>query len=109
MGPSVKFVLIIIEAFPNQKMGVIFCVGKKDKPRGGLSLGRTFSRLSFLNTSLIFTRTTLLVNQDQDHTAVWFSAARKAIWAVGGQTFLGNLLNLTSPTMEDLFNDIIHT
>ena len=39
MGPSVKFVFTIKGAFPNQKMGVIFC-GKK----GGLSLGRTFSR-----------------------------------------------------------------
>ena len=43
MGPSVKFVLTIIDAFPNQKNGGIFC---------GTSLGRTFSRLSFLNISL---------------------------------------------------------
>ena len=48
MGPSVKFVLTIIDAFPSQKNGGNFFVGKKDKPRGGLSLGRTFSRLSFL-------------------------------------------------------------
>ena len=60
MGPSVKFVLPIIDAFPDKKMGVIFCVAKKDKPGGGggaggggLSLGRTFSRHSFLNDSLI--------------------------------------------------------
>ena len=35
MGPSVKFVLPIIDAFPNKKMGVIFCVAKKDKSGGG--------------------------------------------------------------------------
>ena len=29
MGPSVKFVLPIIDAFPNKKMGVIFGVAKK--------------------------------------------------------------------------------
>ena len=36
-------------------------------------------------------------------------AATKAISAMGivGQSFLGNLLNLTSTTMEDLFNNII--
>ena len=38
MGPSVKFVLTIIDAFPNQKMGVFF-VGKKDKPGVGGSEG----------------------------------------------------------------------
>ena len=35
MGPSVKFVLPIIDAFPDKKMGVIFCVAKKDNPGGG--------------------------------------------------------------------------
>ena len=48
MGPSVKFVGTIIDAFPNQKNGGNFFVGKKDKrgwgwSEGGLSLGRTFS------------------------------------------------------------------
>ena len=56
MGPSVKFVLPIIDAFPDKIMGVIFCVAKKDT-RGGVSKGvlffrRNFSRLSFLNISL---------------------------------------------------------
>ena len=36
MGPSVKFVLPIIDAFPNKKMGVIFGVAKKDTTGGGL-------------------------------------------------------------------------
>ena len=35
MGPSVKFVLPIIDAFPNKIMGVIFCVAKKDTTGGG--------------------------------------------------------------------------
>ena len=59
MGPSVKFVLPIIDAFPNKKMGVIFGVAKKDTTGGGWGgsegvafFGRNFSRLSFLNTSL---------------------------------------------------------
>ena len=56
MGPSVKLVLPIIDAFPDQRNKVILCVAKKDKlggPRGGLSGGQTFSRLSFWNISLI--------------------------------------------------------
>ena len=57
MGPSVKFVLPIIDAFPDKIMGVIFCVAKKDTKGGGVSEGvlffrRNFSRLSFLNISL---------------------------------------------------------
>ena len=57
MGPSVKFVLPIIDAFPDKKMGVIFGVAKKDTTGGGgpggvAFFGRNFSRLSFLNTSL---------------------------------------------------------
>ena len=54
MGPSVKFVLPIIDAFPNKKMGVIFGVAKKDTTgsEGVAFFGRNFSRLSFLNTSL---------------------------------------------------------
>ena len=54
MGPSVKFVLPIIDAFPDKKMGVIFCVAKKETTGGGgvLFFGRNFSRLSFLNISL---------------------------------------------------------
>ena len=56
MGPSVKFVLPIIDAFPNKKMGVIFGVAKKDTTGGGSEgvafFGRNFSRLSFLNNSL---------------------------------------------------------
>ena len=39
MGPSVKFVLTIIDAFPNPKMGVIFLWGKKDKRGGGVRVG----------------------------------------------------------------------
>ena len=59
MGPSVKFVLPIIDAFPDKKNGGNFLCGKKglNGGRGGsegvLFLGRNFSRLSFLNTSLI--------------------------------------------------------
>ena len=34
MGPSVKFVLPIIDAFPDKIMGVIFCVAKKDTKGG---------------------------------------------------------------------------
>ena len=34
VGPSVKFVLTIIDLFPNQNMGVIFFLEKKDKPGG---------------------------------------------------------------------------
>ena len=34
MGPSVKFVLTIIDAFPNQKNGDNFFVAKKDNPVG---------------------------------------------------------------------------
>ena len=56
MGPSVKFVLPIIDAFPNKKMWVIFGVAKKDTTGGGSEgvafFGRNFSRLSFLNNSL---------------------------------------------------------
>ena len=61
MGPSVKFVLPIIDAFPDKKMGVIFGVAKKDTTGGGgggggsegvAFFGRNFSRLSFLNISL---------------------------------------------------------
>ena len=49
MGPSVKFVLTIIDAFPNQQNWGNFLCGKKDKPGGGegLSSGRIFSSLSF--------------------------------------------------------------
>ena len=45
--------------FPTKKMGVIFCVAKKDTtgvgggPEGVLFFGRNFSRLSFLNISLM--------------------------------------------------------
>ena len=43
MGPSVKFVLPIIDAFPDKIMGVIFCVAKKDtKGGGGVSEGVLF-------------------------------------------------------------------
>ena len=60
MGPSVKFVLPIIDAFPNKKNGGNFWCGKKGHNRGGgwggsegvVFFGRNFSRLSFLNTSL---------------------------------------------------------
>ena len=57
MGPSVKFVLPIIDAFPNKKNGGDFCCVAKKGHKGGGSegvafFGRNFSRLSFLNTSL---------------------------------------------------------
>ena len=59
MGPSVKFVLPIIDAFPNKKNGGNFWCGKKGHNGGGVGgsevvafFGRNFSRLSFLNTSL---------------------------------------------------------
>ena len=56
MGPSVKFVLPIIDAFPNKKMWVIFGVAKKDttggESEGVAFFGRNFSRPSFLNNSL---------------------------------------------------------
>ena len=42
MGPSVIFFPTCIDAFPNQKWGLIFPSRKKDKTQD-----RTFSRLSF--------------------------------------------------------------
>ena len=57
MGPSVKFVLSIIDAFPNKKNVGNFWCGKKGH-NGGVGgvrvafFGRNFSRLSFLNISL---------------------------------------------------------
>ena len=60
MGPSVKFVLPIIDAFPNKKNGGNFWCGKKGHNGGGggsegvAFFGRNFSRLSFLNNSLSF-------------------------------------------------------
>ena len=60
MGPSVKFVLPIIDAFPNKKNGGNFWCGKKGHKGGGSEgvafFGRNFSRLSFLNTSLSIKR-----------------------------------------------------
>ena len=59
MGPSVKFVLPIIDAFPDKKNGGNFLCGKKVHNGGGggsegvLFFGRNFSRLSFLNISLM--------------------------------------------------------
>ena len=53
MGPSIKFVLPIIDAFPDQKNGGNFLCGKKGhKGEGVLFFRRNFSRLSFLNISL---------------------------------------------------------
>ena len=59
MGPSVKFVLPIIDAFPDKKKWGSFLVWQKRTQRGGWGgsegvafFGRKFSRLSFLNTSL---------------------------------------------------------
>ena len=61
MGPSVKFVLPIIDAFPDKKNGGNFWCGKKGRNGGGWGgsegvafFGRKFSRLSFLNTSLMW-------------------------------------------------------
>ena len=53
MGPSVKFVLPIIDAFPDKIMGVIFCVAKKDAKGGGCPRAFYFfdAILSFLNIS----------------------------------------------------------
>ena len=71
MGPSVKFVLPIIDAFPDQKSGGNFLCGKKGQtggggPGGGLSGGGTFSRHSFLNVSLF--QFTLTIS---DHNYFW--------------------------------------
>ena len=59
MGPSVKLVLPIIDAFPDRKNEGNFLCGKKGHNGGGWGgsegvafFGRNFSRLSFLNTSL---------------------------------------------------------
>ena len=49
MGPSVKFVLTIIDAFPNQKNGGNFFVGKKDKPGGGFVKKLELKKLDFFN------------------------------------------------------------
>ena len=48
MGPSVKFVSAIKDAFFNKKMGVNFFLGKKTKPggsEGGLVKDHTFPNL----------------------------------------------------------------
>ena len=52
MGPSVKFVLPIIDAFPDKIMGVIFCVAKKDAKGGRVSEGVLFFRRNFSRLSL---------------------------------------------------------
>ena len=55
MGPSVKFVSVIIDAFSNKKMGVNF-LHRKKKPtggwgsEGGLAKDHTFSGLFFSAT-----------------------------------------------------------
>ena len=65
MGPSVKFVLPIIDAFPDKKNGGNFWCGKKGHNGGGggaggvVFFGSNFSRLSFLNTSLSWFETNL--------------------------------------------------
>ena len=55
MGPSIKFVLAIVDAFSNKKMGVNFFHRKKTKPgggaggvsEGGLAKDHTFSGFFF--------------------------------------------------------------
>ena len=57
MGPNVKFVSAITDAFSNKKMGVNFFLQKKTK-RGGVRgrFGKRpyFCRIFFLHPSLIF-------------------------------------------------------
>ena len=72
MGPSVKFVLPIIDAFPDKKNGGNFWCGKKGRNGGGWGgsegvafFGRKFSRLSFLNTSLRLVQTDFTNKQNQ--------------------------------------------
>ena len=68
MGPSVKFVLPIIDAFPDKKIGVIFVWQKRtNRGWGGLSLRRTFSRHSFLNDSPTNTNTNIYTNIKSGH------------------------------------------
>ena len=57
MGPSIKFVLAIVDAFSNKKMGVNFFHRKKTKPggggsEGGLAKDHTFSGFFFRLPSL---------------------------------------------------------
>ena len=52
MGPSVKFVLVIIDAFSTKKMGVNFFPEKKDLTRGGSEGGKRPNFSPFFNPSL---------------------------------------------------------
>ena len=54
MGPSVKFVLPIIDAFPDKKMGVIFGVAKKDATGGGGGGPRVLRFLDAIFPVLVF-------------------------------------------------------
>ena len=78
MGPSVKFVLPIIDAFPDKKNGGNFWCGKKGHNGGGGSggvgfFGRNFSRLSFLNNSL--------TENNQLYQIVFEDIAQKDCWS----------------------------
>ena len=59
MGPSVKFVLAIIDSISKKKMGVNFVFAKLDPKGGGsegfVSVDEKKSRSSFLNISLSWT------------------------------------------------------
>ena len=69
MGPSVKFVLPIIDAFPDKKMGVIFCVAKKDRPGGGSEGGFVFRTHFFpSNDSLRYTLLNIAPNDMLKHS-----------------------------------------
>ena len=52
MGSSVKFVLTIIDAFPNQKMGVFFG-GKKRQTGGGGVRGGFVFRTNFFPSQFL--------------------------------------------------------
>ena len=52
MGPNVKFVSAIRDAFSNKKNGGQFFSAKKDQTEGGLVKDHTFAAFFFLHPSL---------------------------------------------------------
>ena len=100
MGPSVKFVLPIIDAFPDKKNGGNFWCGKKGRNGGGWGgsegvafFGRKFSRLSFLNTSL----TCLRFFQEAEAINVW---DRGCSWSGCYTSFLPLITHLFQPALS---------
>ena len=59
MGPNVKFVSTIIDAYSNKKMGVNFFHQTETKPGGGLKKDQTFSGFFF---SATFPKLVLIAN-----------------------------------------------